>query len=103
MLTLQFAQVPKTSFISLTCCVYAIIAIDYCSTVVSSICSKRFKSHIWKSTHFHAIISNVLSDTKSTIDIFLPKFPVFDIKVFICLMEVIKVIHFEIGLGCMYR
>ena len=67
---------------------------------MSFICSQIFRRCVWLWTHFHAIFTNVLSETKSIIVIFLPYF---QCPVCLCLLEIIKVMHFEIILGCMYR
>ena len=52
---------------------------------------------------FSCNFTNVLSDTKSINIIISSIFLVANIYVCLCLLEVIKVMHFEIILGCMYR
>ena len=46
----------------------------YCSPYVSFICSPIFRSCVWLWTHFHPIVTNVLSETKSLNFIGLPYF-----------------------------
>ena len=58
--TVQFVKAPNKSFIPDTCCEYAIGAIEY-----SSDHSQSFANRVLKSTNFHAIVFNVLPETKS--------------------------------------
>ena len=59
--TVQFAEVPNKSFISNNCCVFAIMFINIVARGVLDL-QPNFQKLLW--TRFHAIVTNVLSETK---------------------------------------